>query len=547
MTRSSAFIRSRIRILISFFFLRTFSYVRYLFAPKKGKSYRAVLFRSTLERLGTAFVKLGQILALREDLLSEVYRDQLRLLFDDSRPLSFDVIKEQIEKELGRPVEELFYKLEEKPIASASMGQVHVGYLNSYTKVAVKVQRPGVEDELKADFAFLRRIGKLVNLSQPQIWLDVLKEDVTNIINEVIRFTSAELNYESEAAELKFFRQYITSDAYYPKVHDETSSRRILTTEFLEGVNFNKIINETKADPLWFERNGYDRLKIANIFIGTLLQQIFSLGRFQADPHPSNMILMEGGRIGFVDFGITGSLPQEFRDDLLYAILAEIAGEYDFAADITLKYARPTKNTNVLAFKRELFELMTNFRQANISPTTSSFEDKSLGIYVQNLTDLYRKNKLSFVTGFVTYLRSVLVYGNTFTSIFSDLDVIALSFPLYLRIEQKKWIDSLTQPPDLQTFLTNVLKAKIMIDKLIQKEQRKTDEYLFYSKYQREDDARRRDYLTSMIALFLLAVLVLAFSVAFRSYLIFGIRCETIGIPVFFIVLIVAIVRWFKK
>ncbi|MBE7172410.1 MAG: AarF/ABC1/UbiB kinase family protein [Williamsia sp.] len=483
---------------------------------------------------------------MRVDLLSENYRTELRLLLDSTKPLEFGIIKEQVEAELCGKLADLFYSFDEVPIASASMGQVHIAYVTPYSKVAVKVQRPGVEAELTEDFKVLRLLGKWLNYTQPQWWMGVLKQDIKDIIEEVIDFTSAELNYKSEATELMYFRQYITSQAYYPKVYQAVSSAKVLTTEFIEGMTFNKILDELLQDPDWFIRNGYDRLKIANTYIETLLQQIFLLGRFQADPHPSNIILMEDGKIGFIDFGITGSLPKSIRDDILYEILAENIGEYNFASEITLKYARPTKHTDVQQFKKDLFVLMESFKQGNISPT-SKFQDRSLGVYIQKLTNLYRKHKLTFVSGFVTYLRSTLVYGNTFTNMFPDLNFVSLSFPLYLKMERRKWASALNEPLDVEKSLQVLLKVRIYFDKLIKREERKLDEDLYYPDVQHDYSAHKKISNSFVLNLLLMGGLSLIFGLVFKDLVIAGLSAPVISAYLFLAILLVAVVANFKR
>lgn len=458
--------QNRFLILLIYVLKVLSSYIIFIFSRTKGRLYRARLFRQLLEKLGVLFIKIGQILSTRIDMFSYEYQQELAKLLDNSKPIPFSVIRERIEAQLERPIDEIFDSFESAALASASIGQVHKAVYKG-NGVAVKIQRPGIRAQIDSDFRFLNRIVKLISFSLPQLWLGLSMKDFKGIVDDVASMTRIELDFKKEANELIFFSQNSFSPkAHYPNVFTEISTKKILVTEFLEGIPFVDLMKRIQRDHSWLESNGYHKEKLAGLLLETQLRQLFVLGHFQADSHPGNIILTGPDSIGFVDFGIVGHLPQEFRADMLEGILAEIAGDYNLAFEITIRYALPTRKTDLLRFKKEVFSLMKNFREANYKQGV--FKSKSLGVYLENLANLYRKHNLNLTPGFTAYMRSSIVYGNTFAFLFPDLNYIEVAKPIYLRMQIEQAARDLKK---LKTddLLYGLLQVKLLFDKVTRK------------------------------------------------------------------------------
>lgn len=273
--------------------------------------------RRTLEQLGATYIKVGQLLSGRADVLPAAYIKELSKLLDSAPPVAASEIREVIEEELGVPVDELYASFDDTPIASASIGQVHRATLHDGQEVAVKVQRPGIEDEVDADLELLLRQARFLERRS-----ETMRDyNIVAIGNELARSLREELDYEIEGRNAERLRNNLSSDPRYkvPIVHWGLTSRRVITLEYLDGIQFNKLDQLREA--------GYDLPTIAQLGIEAFLKQVFVDGFYHADPHPAN-IMMVDGKIGFVDFGNAGYLTprqKELLGDMFLQIIDEDA------------------------------------------------------------------------------------------------------------------------------------------------------------------------------------------------------------------------------
>jgi ubiquinone biosynthesis protein len=273
--------------------------------------------RRTLEELGATYIKLGQLMSGRADLLPPDYIEELSKLLDSAPPVAADEIRGVVESELGAPVETLFASFDDEPIASASIGQVHRATLFDGQEVVVKVQRPGIEAVVEADLdLLLHQAGFLENRSE------VMRDyNLVEIGNELARSLREELDYQVEGRHAERLRNNLSRDPRFlvPRVFWSLTSKRTITLEYLEGIQFNEIDSMRKA--------GYDLSALAQVGIEAYLKQIFVDGFYHADPHPAN-IMVVGDEIAFVDFGTAGYLTpgqKEMLGDMFIQIIDEDA------------------------------------------------------------------------------------------------------------------------------------------------------------------------------------------------------------------------------
>ncbi|HEX7973644.1 MAG TPA: AarF/UbiB family protein, partial [Anaerolineales bacterium] len=268
--------------------------------------------RMAFEELGATFIKLGQALSTRPDLLPDDYIDQLSRLQDAAPPVPHEQICKIVQDEFGQGPESLFVEFDPHPLASASIGQVHAAVLPTGQKVIVKVQRPGVAEKIKRDLEVLISIAS---------WADAntafgRQYNLTALVEEFAYTLQNELDYRREAHNADRFRRSFTGDegVYIPKVFWEFTTDRILTLERVEGI---KISEVEKLDGA-----GINRRKLAENAVRLMLREVFEFCFFHADPHPGNFFVRPDGSIALIDFGMVGSLDEPLQRTLLRIGLA---------------------------------------------------------------------------------------------------------------------------------------------------------------------------------------------------------------------------------
>jgi ubiquinone biosynthesis protein len=266
---------------------------------------------ATIEELQGLFIKVGQLISVLANMLPEAFRKELEKLQDRAPPRSYDDIERRIVAELGgRKPTELFSQFSPEPVASASIGQVHVAYLYSGQKVAVKVQYPGIEDIVRTDLSIIRRIiGLLRRFLSDWGW--------NTIYNEIREMVLEELDYRHEASAIRTIAGNFAGrkDVVIPQVIDEFSSARVLTTEWMTGTR----VGDIQA----LDAQGVDRKQAARLCVEAYCKQIFVDGVYHADPHPGNILLRPPGpgetgpAVVFLDFGATGRVSQSMRKGIV--------------------------------------------------------------------------------------------------------------------------------------------------------------------------------------------------------------------------------------
>jgi ubiquinone biosynthesis protein len=277
---------------------------------KRPRITSPVIVRETIEKLGPTFVKFGQFLSVRPDLVPPEFCGELRKLQDEVPPFSFEFARTEVERELGRPSGEIFSRFDETPVASASVSQVHRARLMTGEEVAVKVQRPGIREEMETDILIMLFLSALLE----RFFASLRKNRPRMLVKEFSRWTDRELDFGKEGRNAiqfsYFFRDY--AGVKFPAVHLRYTTEKVLVMEFIEGVN----ILEVPAEEA-------DRRAMARLIADSMLKQIFVDGFFHGDPHPGNLYLLEGGAIAYLDFGIVGYLTGELREwsfDILHGI-----------------------------------------------------------------------------------------------------------------------------------------------------------------------------------------------------------------------------------
>ncbi|HUK32860.1 MAG TPA: AarF/UbiB family protein, partial [Vicinamibacterales bacterium] len=296
--------------------------LRHLFLPwalRRSTPSRAERAQAALEELGGMWVKLGQVLALRFDVLPADYCLQFFQLLNRMEPFPRDDVRRIIEDDLRRPMETLFRTFEWQPHAAASIGQVHRAQLPDGTVVAVKVQRPHIRELIRADLTLMRGLATFVDLF-PLFG----RTRARTIVQEFSRWTEEELDYRIEARHAAVLRRNASGEPLErnPRVFAAYTTARVLTLEYLDGTPVIDIIvalrnrNTGSLDEL--RARGHNPKRIAGHIVWNALNQVYRFGYFHADPHPANVIVLDDDVIGYVDFGIVGRLDEETTQSLRY-------------------------------------------------------------------------------------------------------------------------------------------------------------------------------------------------------------------------------------
>lgn len=305
--------------------------------------------RLVCEELGPTFIKLGQLLSTRGDLLPAAYIEELKKLQDAVPPIPFQVAKQQIEAELEMPLEALYRDFSPEPLAAASIGQVHTATLPSGQRVAVKVQRPGVDRLIERDLSILLDLAQLL-----EDRLQFAKHyRLTRLVREFAEALQDELIYTIEAHNASRLGANMAGDntVRFPQIYWELTTQRVFTSELLQGIPLSDL---EKLDAA-----GYDRSRVATLIAQHALRQILVDGFFHADPHPGNIFALPDGRLGYVDFGIVGRLDRETREILGTLFLSLLSQNTGRAVEELVEIGVVTEESNLEEFEHELDRLLT--------------------------------------------------------------------------------------------------------------------------------------------------------------------------------------------
>ena len=351
---------------------------------------RAVRIRHALERLGPAFIKAGQILATRRDLVTPDLAEELSKLQDDVPTLPWEEIKARIEEELELPVDELFATFDPEPIAAASIGQVYRATLPDGTPVAVKVQRPGVTETMDIDLEIL--IDQAHRLAAHSQW--GRDYDVASLAGEFASILRSELDYRHEGRALDRFRAAFAEDKdlLFPAVYWDHSTERVLTMGFVDGVPATKLEDGDVA--------GVSGERLVTIGVGCYFRQIFEMGFYHADPHAGNLFALPDGRVAFVDFGRTASISQRNRDAVFDMLLAVFDDDVRGATEAVLMMCGTPPNADIARLEVELGQIMAVYRRAQ--NTGGGLDD-----LVQRLLTMMREHQLHLPTELTVLLTTL--------------------------------------------------------------------------------------------------------------------------------------------
>ncbi|MEZ4458435.1 MAG: AarF/UbiB family protein [bacterium] len=290
----------------------------------------AVRFRRVLEDLGPTFVKLGQIMSTRPDILPTTFIDELKHLQDRVPPMPFEEVKAAIEENLGKSLEDLYAHVHEKPIGAASIGQVHRAQTHDGRECVIKVQRPGIPTTIRSDLDILYYIARLAEATIQEVELYT----PTAIVKEFEKAILSELDFTLEARNIREFGANFeeVAEVSVPAVFDELSNDRIMTLEFIDAKKLSEL------------DGGSDQAKaVLKNLLDAMVKMVLHDGFFHGDPHPGNILVREDNSLVFIDFGLVGRLSAAQQDDPIGLIISVLTGDVEGISRTLLKMGHPVE------------------------------------------------------------------------------------------------------------------------------------------------------------------------------------------------------------
>ncbi len=390
--------------------------------PTDGRN--AARFRQMLVDLGPTYVKLGQLLSSRPDILPPAWIAELSLLQDACEPVPVASIRRQIELGLGRPVDEAFAWLDPVPAASASIAQVHRARTHGGADVAVKVQRPGVREQFEGDLGLLQYVARL---------LEALVEETgiytpSDIVEEFDRAIHEELDFANEARNALDMAAASRDLPFVviPGVHPALSSATVLTLDYVDGFKVTDLAG----------REGYDPQRVARNLIEASFRQLFGGGIFHGDPHPGNILVLPGNRIAMLDFGLVGRIGRPMQEALVTLLVAVALRDPETVARVLYRIGVPEAHTPITALRDDISAILDRYLGLKLDQIRSS-------TLLTDMLDLAVRHKIRVPREYAILCKSSVTVEGLIRGLYPELDIMEVGLPY-----AKEMLFSRFQPGD---------------------------------------------------------------------------------------------------
>ncbi len=394
-------------------------------APDGARVSVAERLRRVLEELGPSFVKLGQIVSTRPDLIPADVIVELKKLQDEVPPMSLEDVRATIEETLGAPVSEIYHRFDEKPLACASIGQVHRALLvddGVEREVVIKVQRPRIRATIERDLDLLYFLARVIERAIPESRI----YSPVGLVGEFDRAIMAELDYTIEADNAERFAKNFEGStiASFPRVYRQASGKRVLTLEFLPGRKIYAAI-----------QGGVSGETLAKNALAVIAQMVFEDGFFHADPHPGNVLILppdDTPILGFLDLGLVGRLTPEMRDKLIDLMVAAVRGETEALADALLGIGKPRGKVDLPAYRAEVARLSERYLGRAI-------QDIEISGLIRDLVQGAIKFDIEMPSEMLMVGKALMTVEGVGKEIYPQLDVWTELRPYFLRLLWKRY------------------------------------------------------------------------------------------------------------
>ncbi|MHB8883311.1 MAG: ABC1 kinase family protein [Thermodesulfovibrionales bacterium] len=397
--------------------------------------------RETFEELGLVFLKFGQILALRRDLLPDAYIDELELLHDQLPAMSIDVVRATVRAELGTPMSDSFASFVETPLAAATIAQVHEATMQDGRHVAVKVQRPGLKEIISTDIAALTYLVTLAEGLFPRL----RALDLHVVVRELANSLNRETDFGREARSIVLIRAALADvpDLWIPDVVAECSGGTVLTMEYSAG---ERVDVYAKLHPEAMPQ-------AVNTLVKLMLHSIFEEGLFHADPHPGNVFVLPDGRLSLLDFGNTGELDEPMRESLTLLLEAIVKGDARAVTEAYLEMAPASEKVNRAELVVDIKAVLYEIRRTNLA-------DVSIGNAFESLLRAGSRNGVHNPGEFVLLTRAFVIMESMIRQLAPGYNHMESFREEVSRLTTRHF--SLTQMKDMTTKLARELERLII-------------------------------------------------------------------------------------
>ncbi|MDI3539051.1 MAG: ubiquinone biosynthesis protein [Methanolobus sp.] len=378
--------------------------------------------RMVLEELGPTYIKLGQILSMRQDLIPLEYTEELSRLQDEVQAFGFGDVGKVIREELGSEIKDLFEHFEETPIAAASIGQVHYARLKNGEEVAVKVQRPDIRKIIDADLDIMYSLAVFAEEHIPEARLyrpgETIEEFESTIINE--------MDYTQEARNAQRFANNLVDDPliYIPKVYWEYTSSRVLTLEYIDGVK-SSLFEES-------EDFGIDRKNIARAVVESFMKQVYEDGFFHADLHSGNVFIMKDGRIALLDFGMAGFLSPDMRNLLIDELIAITKGDTKLYIEILRDLGSIGDEVDIQSLKIDIDHLLYKYYGRSVKQLDTA-------AILQEMVGLLRKHQVRVPSNIALLSKGAMTVEGFGALMDPEMNIAEIAEPYARRAMKKRF------------------------------------------------------------------------------------------------------------
>jgi ubiquinone biosynthesis protein len=367
-----------------------------------------VQLRRRLEIMGSTYIKLGQVLALREDILPPAITEELQNLLDRLPVVPFERFVELVSVALGRPAEATFAEIDPRPLGSASIAQIHRGRTLEGDEVVLKLVKPGVRDTLKRDAVLLKILGFFLQMLLPRF-------QPRRVIGEFVEYTFKEVDLRREADNAETFAANFADeeDIVFPRIYRRYSSRDLLCMEYLAGLK--------PSEPRAQEMSEEDKDRMVDLGAEAIIRMLYRDGFFHADLHPGNLLVLPGPKAGFIDLGMVGRFSDELRRTLLYYYYCLVTGDAENAARYLAAVAEPMSGSDVMGFRREVEEVCRRWQRA------STFEDFSLAQLILESVGRGAHYRIYFPVELVLMVKALVTFEGVGHVLRPGFDVASVS------------------------------------------------------------------------------------------------------------------------
>lgn len=373
--------------------------------------------RMAFEELGATFIKLGQMLSLRSDIIPEEYVKEFAKLQDCVQKDETEKINLVLNKEYGKTVNEIFLEFDETPIAAASIAQVHKAKLKTGEEVAVKILHPSIAEKIESDIEILKNLSRLIEKHIPES----KHYQPVEIIHEFEKSIKKELNLVREGQNVDTFRNYLQDDPAIkiPIVYWDYTTESILVTEFINGIKISDLLNSEVSD--------IDRKQVTMNAANSLMKQVFEIGLFHADPHPGNLFVLPGNVIAPIDFGNVGRLDDEMRNAFTEMIIGIVDQDPQRITKALVNIDFIDDHTNLRALKIDLMEFIQHYYKVSLSRI-------NISKLIDEFVELLRRHEIKLPADLSILIRTLAISEAIARELYPQFNLAEILIPFARKV-----------------------------------------------------------------------------------------------------------------